>query len=203
MSRRYWNCSKGGPLIPNSFQDLGRTVRARQENLRQFGRGPETSSGRRNPSGRVEVFPGDHPVEQGQRLVHAVERDEGPQARPLFLAQQDLVERLEPGPQVGEGIPLAHFVDFGLDRFRIRIRRQGAQCRREIADRLDFLRTRRAVAFVRADEIPVVIDREADEAVEGEMKPQRTDLSSVLQTLARLSRMLKPRWLFSIGGLPR
>ncbi len=41
---------------------------------------------------RRQVLPGERAADQGERLVYAVERDERTHARPLLLAQQDVVK---------------------------------------------------------------------------------------------------------------
>ena len=51
-------------------------------------------------SRRAQVLAGERPLDQLDGFLEAVEGDEGAHARALALAQQDLVERPEPGAQV-------------------------------------------------------------------------------------------------------
>src|ERR1044071_789567 len=62
-------------------------------------------------------------ADQRRGLLAPVERDEGAEARPLVLAQQHFIERLEPGAQLRERMALADLVDLGLQGLRIGVGR--------------------------------------------------------------------------------
>src|SRR3546814_16588112 len=64
---------------------------------------------------RRQVFTVQRLVDQRHRLGDAVERHERAEARPLRLAEQHLVQCLEPIAQVLEGVALADLIDLGLD----------------------------------------------------------------------------------------
>ena len=54
-------------------------------------------------------------ADQRPCLVNPVKRNEAAEAWALGLAQQHFIQRLEPGAQIVEFVPLADFVDFVLD----------------------------------------------------------------------------------------
>src|ERR1051326_9392820 len=58
------------------------------------------------PSGRVQILPRQDAPYERRGLPDAIERDEASHARARALADQDLIERLEPGAKIGERMAL-------------------------------------------------------------------------------------------------
>ena len=84
-----------------------------------------------------------HRVDQREAFFQSVERHEGAHARALFLAQQDLVERLEPVAQVLVAVVLADGIDLVLDRHAVRVGGQRPQAPRKVRQRLALFLARR------------------------------------------------------------
>src|SRR5688500_5144747 len=78
---------------------------------------------------------GERLADQLRRLLAPIERDEGTKARPLVLAQQHFVERLEPRAQLRERMALADLIDLGLQGFGIGIRRRALEIRQQLGQR--------------------------------------------------------------------
>ena len=110
----------------------------------------------------VEILAGERAADQGRALAQAVEAEERAHARALFLAEQDLVERLEPGAQVGEVVPLADLVNPGLYRLGVGVRGQGLDLGEQVLQCGALARVGRPIALGRLDEVAVVANRAAD-----------------------------------------
>src|SRR3546814_8039197 len=63
---------------------------------------------------RAQILAGERAADQPDRCIATVERGEGAEARPLALAEQHLVERLEPVAQRLAAVRVARGMD--LDR---------------------------------------------------------------------------------------
>ena len=79
-------------------------------------------------------------LDQGAGLGRAVDGDEGAEARAFALAQQHLVQGLEPVAQIGEGVALADLVELVLDRLGVRMLAGSAQPAMQLLDRRPLLR---------------------------------------------------------------
>ncbi len=79
--------------------------------------------------------------DQRPRLIDPIERDERAKTRPLALAEQHFVDRLEPVAQVvREPVRLADFVDDRLQVFRARAARPAISAPHPAPQRLALLR---------------------------------------------------------------
>ena len=114
-------------------------------------------------------------LDQGAGLGRAVDGDEGAEARAFALAQQHLVQGLEPVAQIGEGVALADLVELVLDRLGVGILAGGAQPAVQLLERRPLLVARRAVAAGRRHEVAVVGDRVPDQG-----RQPRRDCSGVV-----------------------
>ena len=86
-----------------------------------------------------EVFAGDGALNQILSFLQPVKGDERPHPGPLGLAEKNLVERPEPGLQVGEGVALADFINFRLDGFGVGVSGKAAQHSQQVLQRRLFV----------------------------------------------------------------
>src|SRR5437868_165126 len=124
-------------------------------------------------------------VDHCDRIGHAIDRDERAETRALLLAEQHLVEHVEPverdaGPTVlallhgvEERFAAANFIDHVLDVFGTRARRQLRQRIAQILQRGALALGRLAELLRRRHEVAVVIDGVADHRVELRMGLRR------------------------------
>ena len=118
-------------------------------------------------------------------FVHAIHRDERAEARALLLAEQHLVEHVEPverdaGPAVlallhliEERLAAADLVDHVLDVFGARSRRQLRQRIAQILQRGALAVGRLAELLRRRHEVAIVVDGVADHRIELRMRLRR------------------------------
>ena len=104
-------------------------------------------------------------LHQRQRLRPAIEREEGSHSRPFRLAKKHLIQALEPRPQIFISGGLAGGIDSGLYGFGIGVRRQSLDGGHQRRDMRRLLGACRAVGFVRAHHVLIVIHRIADHPV--------------------------------------
>ena len=105
-------------------------------------------------------------LDQFDRLIDAVKSDERTHARPLGLAQQDFIERLEPVTQVFKAVAFADFVNFRLQVFGLGLGIHRAERIGEVFEGRMLTLGRGPVRLGRFDEIPIIADRRGDQTIQ-------------------------------------
>src|SRR6202165_250294 len=164
---------KQGP-IPQGLS-VSRYGRRLSQTTNAGGYGSLLSQGRQR---RKLPRPRPRAVDHRYRVRQSIDRDEGAEARAFFLAEQYLIEHVEPVERdtrpailallhrVQERLAPADLVDHVLDFLRRRVRRQLRQCIAQILQR-DALGIGRLAEFLRRrDKIAIIVDGVADHGVE-------------------------------------
>ncbi len=100
------------------------------------------------------------------RFRQPIQRHEAAEPWTFLLAEQHLIQAAEPGAQIRDGVPLADLIDDDLDRFGIGAWIHAAQRLGKVRQGSAFNLGRLPVALRRPDEVAVIGDSVANQAVE-------------------------------------